>query len=482
MILTRTPDANSSVPQNGSARRRVLIVEDNDLARKQMQTLLADDDRLEIEALANGKKALDRLTEQRFSIVLTDLRLPGADGMDLIQSIQDAHIPVTVIVMTAFGSVDEAVKAMRLGAYDFLTKPIDLDHLRLVIERALRERGLEDEVAQLRAQLEHNYSFQNVLSKCPRMHAIFELISNIGSTNTTVLIEGETGTGKEKLAHAIHQCSVNRPGPMVAVNCAALPENLLESELFGHEKGAFTSAVGQRKGRFEIANTGTVFLDEIGDVPATMQAKLLRVLQERSFERVGGTESIEVDVRVIAATNRSLLRLVRKGQFREDLYYRLNVVRLELPPLRERREDILLLAAHFAKKFARPGQPPKELSPQAAEVLLNYGWPGNIRELENVIERACVTTREPVIDLANLPQDLIEPSSSRSPFDVDLARPLPEVLREATSFIERQYLRKALKKVRGSVVRCARVCGLSRRSVTAKIAEYKIDRSEFRDD
>jgi len=460
---------------------RILVVEDNDLARKQLQQLLQALPNFDVDAVADGAKALRHLEEQTYSLVLTDLRLPGFDGMELIRTVQQRRWPTTVIVMTAFGSIDDAVQAIRLGAYDFLTKPIDIDNLRLVMERALRERNLQEEVAYLRTQLQTQFSFHNVLSKNPRMHAIFELISNVGHTNTTVLIEGETGTGKEQVGRAIHQASQNRTGPLVAVNCAALPETLLESELFGHEKGSFTSAVGQRKGRFEMANKGTIFLDEVGDVPAPMQAKLLRVLQERRFERVGGTESIEVDVRVVAATNRPLHRLVKKGSFREDLYYRLNVVRIDLPPLRERPEDIPLLATHFIEKYAQPGEPPKQISPAAMKVLLSYRWPGNIRELENVIERACVTSRDNLIDVSNLPSELAAPVPQKLPFHVDLDRPLPDLLREATANIEQQYLRKALKKARGNVVRAAKICGLSRRSVTAKIAEYGIDRTAFKE-
>jgi transcriptional regulator with GAF, ATPase, and Fis domain len=268
---------------------------------------------------------------------------------------------------------------------------------------------------------------------------------------------------------------------MVAVNCAALPETLLESELFGHEKGAFTSAIGQRRGRFELADGGTIFLDEVGDVPATMQAKLLRVLQERRFERVGGGASIEVDVRVIAATNRSLQGLVKQGKFREDLYYRLNVVKIDLPPLRARSEDIPLLATHFAEKYAPPGETPKQIAPRAMEILLNYVWPGNIRQLENAIERACVTSRDNKIQPENLPPDLVTPSGPKLPYHIDLERPLSVVLKEAVTSIEQQYIRKALRKARGNVGRCAKICGLSRRSITAKIAEYKLDKAAFKE-
>jgi DNA-binding NtrC family response regulator len=483
-------------------KRSILIVEDNELARKQLQQVLQVDPNLRVETIGDGMKALEELVKNSYSIVITDLRMPRLDGMQLLKEIQQRRLPVTVIVTTGHGTIDEAVQAIRMGAYDFLTKPIDVENLKLVMHRALRERALLDEVVQLRAELQSHYSFQNILSKNPHMHAMFELIKNVADTNTTVLIEGETGTGKEQVARAIHGSSHTRTGPLVAVNCAALPETLLESELFGHEKGAFTSAVSQRRGRFELAHGGTIFLDEVGDVPATMQAKLLRVLQERRFERVGGTESIEVDVRVIAATNRSLQKLVRKGTFREDLFYRLNVVKIDLPPLRERTEDIPLLATHFAEKysltnplhhghkdaimtaadFAEKGtRPLKQIAPAAMQVLLNYRWPGNIRELENAIERACVTSRDNLIQPENLPPELTNPVAPKEPFHIDLDRPLPQLLRDAAASIEQQYIRKALRKTRGNVGRCARICGLSRRSVTAKITEYNIDKATFKE-
>jgi transcriptional regulator with GAF, ATPase, and Fis domain len=267
---------------------------------------------------------------------------------------------------------------------------------------------------------------------------------------------------------------------MVAVNCAALPESLLESELFGHEKGAFTTALSQRRGRFELANGGSIFLDEVGDIPAAMQAKLLRVLQERRFERVGGMESIEVDVRVIGASNRPLLRLVQEGKFREDLYYRLHVVKIELPPLRERAEDIPLLAAHFAEKYARPGEGPRQFSPQAMEALLSYPWPGNIRELENAVERSCVTAPNSTILPNHLPPELFGPRSSKPALEVDLQRPLPDLIREVSADIEKQYISKALDQSHGHVGRCAKLCGLSRRTLSAKIATYGIDKATFK--
>ncbi len=477
----RSTVAAPMAPEPAALPRRALIVEDNELARRELQSLLQTDPQLHVDAAGDGEESLRRLTEHDYSLLIMDLRLPKIDGMEVLKRIQERGLPVTTIVITGQSSIEEAVQALQMGAYDFLTKPIDVDHLRFLVQRALRERALQDELASLRSQLQTRYSFHNILSKNPVMHLIFELIGNLATSNTTVLIEGETGTGKEQAARAIHQASVNRHGPLVAVNCAALPENLLESELFGHEKGAFTSAVGQRRGRFELAHGGTIFLDEVGDVPAPMQAKLLRVLQERRFERVGGTQSIEVDVRVIAATNRSLKRLVKEGTFREDLYYRLNVIKIELPPLRERSEDIPLLATHFCAKYSRADEPTKLISPQAMEVLLNYQWPGNIRELENAIERACVTSRDNAIQIDNLPRELVVPPTSKLPVHIDLNRSLPQLLREVVANIEQQYLSKALKKSRGNVGRCARICGMSRRSITGKINEYKLNKAAFKD-
>ncbi len=487
MLRKDTPEPSTLTPppaptvDGAVLPRRVLLVEDDESARQKLQQLLQTDPNLKVDTTKDGEQALSAVIENNYSILITDLRMPKVDGMQLIKEVQRRGLPVTVIVTTGYGSIDEAVQAIRMGAYDFLTKPIDVDNLRLVLQRALRDRALQDEVAQLRSQLQSRFSFHNVLSKNPRMHAAFELIANVAHTTTTVLIEGETGTGKEQIARAIHQASVGRSGPLVAVNCAALPENLLESELFGHEKGAFTSAISQRRGRFEMADGGTIFLDEVGDVPASMQAKLLRVLQERRFERVGGTQSIEVDVRVIAATNRSLQKMVKEGKFREDLYYRLNVVKIDLPPLRERPEDIPLLAVHFTEKYAQPGKPVKQISPQAMEAMLGYRWPGNIRELENAIERACVTSRENTIQLENLPPEVLQPSAPKTPFTIDLDKPLPDLLREVTAKVERQYIQKALKKARGNVGRCAKICGLSRRSISAKIAEYKLEKSSFKE-
>ncbi len=461
--------------------QRILVVEDNADTRTSLQQLLQVALNVPVDIAGDGSHALQALLERPYSIVITDLKMPRYSGMQLIEEVQHRRLPITIIVTTGHGGVNEAVQAMRLGAYDFLTKPPDPEHLCLIVQRALRERTLIDEVEALRQQLQQTHSFRNVLSKNPRMLDIFELIGHVAQTPTTVLIEGETGTGKEQVGRAIHQASGElRPGPFVAINCAALPETLLESELFGHEKGSFTGATGQRKGRFEQAHLGTLFLDEVGDIPPSMQIKLLRVLQERCFERIGGSETIQVDVRVIGATNRSLDKLVKEGKFREDLFYRLNVLKIDLPPLRERVEDIPLLATHFTHKYARPGHPPCQIAPEAMELLLKFAWPGNIRQLENAIERACVTARDAVIRPENLPQDVTKPAKPSTPLTVDLTRSLPEQLAELTASFEERYLRKALRKTRGHVGRCAKISGLSRRSITEKIAQYKIDKTQFK--
>ena len=463
--------------------RRILLADDSKATSEQLQKLLEAGGQFKVDTVADGEAALKALTDHPYSVLLTDLQMPRLDGMKLIERLQERKLPVTVIVMTGYGSIDQAVQAMRMGAYDYMAKPVDPEHLRLVIERILRERTLQDEVLQLRERLQQQYAFRGVLSVNPKMHAVFELIRSVAQTTTTVLIEGETGTGKEQVARAIHDVSSSlRSGQFVAINCAALPETLLESELFGHEKGSFTGAIGQRKGRFEQADGGTLFLDEVGDIPMPMQAKLLRVLQERRFERVGGSTSIEVDVRVIAATNRGLPAMVKKAKFREDLYYRLNVVKVDLPPLRERPEDIPLLATHFAGKHGRPGEPPPTFAPEAMERLLNHTWPGNIRELENAIERACVTTRGSSVRAEDLPLEVLHVRSGDGGAQVDLSKPLPELLRDVTLDLERRYLKRAMKKSRGNVGRCAKICGLSRRSISAKLAEYNIRKEAFKEE
>ena len=467
------------------SHQRLLIAEDIADARESLQDLLQLTFGLEIDTAADGAAALDLLRAKPYSVLITDLKMPKKTGMQLIEAILAEKIPVTTIVTTGHGGVPEAVQAMRNGAFDFLVKGCDPQQLCLAVKRALESRALHDEVAALRAQLQERHSFQNVITKSPRMHDIFELIANVADTTSTVLILGETGTGKEQVARAIHTASkAHRPGVFTAINCAAVPEALLESELFGHEKGSFTGAAGQRKGRFELANGGTLFLDEIGDVPLSMQVKLLRVLQERKFERVGGSESIPMDVRVIAATHQSLEKLVKEGKFREDLYYRLNVIRMEIPPLRERPEDVVVLADYFCQKYARPGRAAPSVGPEAMAVLTKCEWPGNVRQLENAdragvhhLRRRRHRGQEPPAGRGQAQSD-----GGKHPYQVDLTRPLTEQLTELTAAFEERYLRKALRKTRGHVGKCATLTGLSRRSITDKIAQYKIDKAEFKQD
>jgi DNA-binding NtrC family response regulator len=481
-------DSASTEPTMNSASKasspdapiqRVLVVEDIKDSRDTLQMMLKFALKTEVDAAADGSQALVMLGERPYSLVVTDLKMPKVDGMKLIEEIQTRKLPCTVIVTTGNGTIADAVEAMKMGAYDFLIKPPDPQRLTLLAQRALRERLLQDEVAQLREQVHGRHTFLNVLSKSPKMHEVFELISQISDTSSTVLINGETGTGKEQVAQAIHDASADqRSGPFVPVNCAAFNENLLESELFGHEKGSFTGAEKKRIGRFEQANGGTLFLDEIGDVPMPMQVKLLRVLQERRFERVGGGDPIEIDVRVIAATHQNLEKLIQEGKFREDLYFRLNVVRIDLPPLRDRPEDIPVLVSHFCRKYARAGKPP-EVSDEAMAVLSAAPWPGNVRQLENAIERACITTRDGKIELKNLPKDM-GASPARRKKKMDISRPLPELLAEYVAAVEKRYLRKVLRKTRGHVGKAATLAGLSRRSVSDKIATYGIEKDDFK--
>jgi DNA-binding NtrC family response regulator len=381
---------------------------------------------------------------------------------------------------TGPGASEADTRAGRWETGDLPINPLGVGHSCRASKGARHEQALQDEVAAVRHHLQARFGSADILTRNPHMHAVLDLMAHAASTVATVLIEGETGTGKELVARALHRASPRREGPLVAVNCAALPETLLANELFGHESGAFTGASGRRTGRLELANGGTLFLDEVGDIPESMQMALLRALQERCFERVGSAKSIAVDMRVVAATNRPLERLVRRGRFRADLFYRLNVVRLELPPLRERPEDIPLLAAHFANKHARPDAPPPRLSPESLILLQAQRWPGNVRELENAIVRACVTVRDGVI----LPEDLPPGQTGRPvalPSEwIDLERPLPQLLAETAAELERRYLVKALHKSRGNVGRCARLCGLSRRAITIKLAKYKIDRFQFK--
>jgi two-component system NtrC family response regulator len=459
--------------------RRILVVDDSELVCQQLSQLLVLPGR-RIKVAHDGSTALEWLVERGFSLILTDLYLPEMSGLDLIREIRERNLPVTVIVMTGHGSVDSAVAAMKLGAYDYLLKPIDAVRLKVLVDQALEDRKLQDEVGVLRQGLQDRYSFHNLVGRSPRMREVFARVARVASSSCTVLITGETGTGKELVAQAIHYTDTTRQGPLVAVNCAALPEPLLESEFFGHERGAFTGADRQKKGRFEQAKGGTLFLDEIAELPVGMQAKLLRVLQDGTFERVGGTDLIRADCRILAATNHNLAEAVAAGGFREDLYYRLNVVAIDLPPLRERLDDIALLVNHVLLRLQERRLPARTFSRESLSRLARYNWPGNVRELEHVIEQVVVTTPTPVIEPEHLPVQIVSTCEEPFSLDFDLHRPLQAITEELTERVERAYLQRVLERYRGRIDRCAAHCGLSRRSISEKLRRYRIDKAEFK--
>jgi DNA-binding NtrC family response regulator len=463
-------------------KRRILVVDDTELTRVHLHAIL-EQDGYEVETVADGPAALDCLRARPFHLLITDLRMPDMDGLELLGKVRAERLPFGVIVLTAFGDTQVALGAMKAGADDFLTKPFEPDRLRILVARTLERRRLIDELAQLRQQMREDYSFHNMMSKSPKMRRVFDLIEQVGPLGSTVLIHGETGTGKELVAQAIHAASDRKQGPWVALNCAALQATLLESELFGHEKGAFTDADRRKKGRFELADRGTLFLDEIGDISPAMQVKLLRVVQTGTFERVGGTETLKADVRIVAASNKRLEDEVKAGRFRPDLFYRLNVLRIDLPPLRERPEDISLLAMHFLDRLKTKSTPPvTAIDYEAMQALLAHPWPGNVRELENAIKAAVA-----MADGATIHRDTLPASVAPRPGQgigagpmIDIDRPLPEVTEALISQVERDYFAQLLERYRGNVARCAKHSGLSRRSVAQKLQKYDLDRTLFK--
>jgi DNA-binding NtrC family response regulator len=463
-------------------KRRVLVVDDSPLTCQQLAALL-ELDGLEVEAASDGQTALELLRARAFHLVITDWRMPDLDGMGLLTAIRAERLPLGVMLLTGYGDTPLALEAMKAGADDFVTKPFEPVRLRCLVQRVLDRRALMDELVQLRQRLHEHYGVYNLVSKSPRMRRVFELIEHLAPLSSTILIHGETGTGKELVAQAIHAGSNRRAGPWIAVNCAALPESLLESELFGHERGSFTGADRQRKGRFEIADGGTLFLDEVGDVSPAMQAKLLRVLQTGRFERVGGTETQAVDVRIIAASNKRLEDEVKAGRFRADLFYRLNVIRIDLPPLRERREDIPLLATHFLENLASKSTPPvTHIDPEAMQALVAHNWPGNVRELENAIKAAVAMADGSVIHRHALPSNVAPSPTGFGAHGswIDIDRPLPTLTEQLVQRVERDYFAQLLARYKGNVARCARHSGLSRRSVTQKLQKYALDRLRYK--
>src|ERR1035438_4148501 len=434
--------------ERGAMKATILVVEDEEKLRRVVELQLKGAG-FEVEQAGNVEDAM-RLAD-RADVILTDLRLPGVSGLELLANLrrQDSHTPV--VVMTAFGSIETAVEAMKAGAVDFLPKPFSLDHLMTVVNKALELRTLRDENRELRAELSQRYEFDNMVGHSEGMREIFSTITRVAPTRATVLLCGESGVGKDMIARAIHHHSPRADRPFVKINCTALPENLMESELFGYEKGAFTGANTSKPGKFEQADTGTVFLDEIGDVPRAIQVKLLRVLQEREFERLGSNVTRHIDVRVIAATNQDLREALEQGTFREDLYYRLNVVPINIPPLRERKQDIPFLANHFVKKLAPDsGCRAESITDAAMEKLLSYHWPGNVRELENVIERSLVMCAGTQLDAAD-----IKLESAQRPRPQNEAHFLPEGL--SLDQYEQEIIREALRRAGGKKGEAARV-------------------------
>lgn len=457
-------------------KKRVLLIDDEARVRASLKMVLESD--YDIVQAADAQEGLEAFRRESPHLVLLDVILPGTDGLSVLQTLKGEDRSTPVIMLTGTKSVKTAVDAMKLGAADYLSKPFDVDELRIVIDRALNSHELEREVRQLRAQVVQRYAFHNLIGKSPAMQEIYAKIEQVADSRTTVLITGESGTGKELVAKALHYNSARRERPFVALNCAALPETLIESELFGHEKGSFTDATARRVGQFELANTGTLFLDEIGDLSAMTQAKLLRVLQEREFTRIGGVQPIKVDVRIVAATNKNLDELVRKGQFREDLYYRINVIALFLPPLRERGEDIPLLAKHFlAKRLEEEKRPHQEFSKEALEYLTRYPWPGNVREMENIIEQAFIWSQgADRITIEHLPAILRSDTRSTSLRDDTLAGRLS--LEKAVMEFEREIILDALKRTNYVQTHAANLLGISRRMLKYRMDTLGIGRPD----
>ena len=465
----------------GPAARRgtVLVVDDEEGVRAAVRAILEEScDVLEAE---NGGQALDILRSNEVDLVMLDQRMPGEAGLDVLPRVKAADPSTVVVLVTAVHDVRTAVEALKRGAYDYLTKPFDVDDILGLARRALEKRALEREVVSLRSALDSpgadagygvERDFEGIVGRHPEMVRIYQLVTQIADTSATVLITGESGTGKELVARAIHRRSERRQGPFVAINVAAIPESLVESELFGHEKGAFTGAHARRLGKFELAHGGTVFLDEIGSLRLDLQTKLLRVLQEREVERLGAARPAPVDVRVLAATNANLKQAVRARTFREDLYYRLNVVPVQLPPLRERREDVPRLVDHFIRKIARQSnRDVRGASAGALEVLGRYDWPGNVRELENVIHRAVVLARASIVQLQDVPLDVALPETGPR-----LAEDTGLPLREACEQFERQYILRVLERVGWNMTRAARLLGVHRNTVLAKLSAWGIAR------
>jgi two-component system response regulator HydG len=451
----------------------ILVVDDDPNHLKILKTIIGSWG-YQVAATDDGAKAVDAVRERPFALILMDVRMAQMSGIEALQRIKQYNPAIPILIMTAYSSVDSAVEALKAGAYDYLTKPLDFEVLKLSLARALEHSGLKAENAQLKSRLGADYEMENIIGKSPAMRALIDMMAMIAPSEATVLITGESGTGKELIAKSIHHNSQRKDRPLVVVNCAALTETLLESELFGHEKGAFTGADKRREGRFMQADRGTIFLDEIGETSAAMQAKLLRVIQEREVQRVGGEEPLTVDVRILAATNRRLEDEVKNGRFREDLFYRLNVVALDIPPLRKRQEDIPLLAQYFLEKYAKKNHKQvKGFSPLALDMLLNHAWPGNVRELENTLERAVILLPDEHITEKELPSNIRESYGEKRDW-VPPSAPVPAANRPLEE-VEKEVILATLRDCGGNKSETARRLGINRKTLHKKLKEYAMD-------
>ncbi|MCK4419101.1 sigma-54-dependent Fis family transcriptional regulator [Candidatus Aerophobetes bacterium] len=447
---------------------KILVVDDEAKMRRVLQIILQKEG-YEAVTAKDGREALQKAEKENFDLVLTDMKMPGLSGIDLLKRIRESDEEIPVIMVTAYGTVETAVKAMKEGAHDYLLKPFEKDEMKIIIANALKMKSLVRENRYLRGELEEKYKLDNIIGKSPQIQGVYKILREVANTKATVLIQGETGTGKTLVARALHFNSSRKEKPFIHVNCAAFPEGLLESELFGHVKGAFTDAVANKPGKFELANGGTIFLDEIIELSPMLQVKLLRVLQEKEFERVGGVKTIKIDVRVIAATNRDVKKALEDGSLREDLYYRLNVVSIKIPPLREHKEDVPLLVNYFLQKFNREsGKNIKGVSPEAMDVLMNYSWPGNAREVENVIERAVILSSEDTLLPQSLPLHLEE-----EPDKLEIHLP-PEGI--ALEKVEKSLIREALKITRGNQSRAAKLLDISRNTLRYRLKKFGLER------
>lgn len=449
-------------------KKSILLVEDEKILRISLTDALKAEG-YTVFPVVGGEEALAAIAEGEFSLVITDIRLPGADGVEILRRSLAESPSTPVIMMTAYGSIKDAVAAIRAGAFDYVTKPFDLDEILVTVAKALEVQSLADENIRLKQELSSYYGFPNIIGESKAMRAVFALLDKVSRTESTVLILGESGTGKELIASTIHYQSARKAKPIIRVNCAALPAELIESELFGYEKGAFTGAAARKPGRFDLADGGTIFLDEIGDLPLLTQTKILRVLEERSFERLGGTGSVNVDVRIVAATNKDLEEEVKKGRFREDLYYRLNVIPVVLPPLRKRREDIPLLTQAFAKRINDRLGTDVSFSPEAMEALVGYNFPGNVRELLNVIERSIALAGDRILRPADLPAHICAACKGRQE-KIALAT-LADIAAEA----EKHHIVRILRFTKGNRSKAAEILGISRKTLWEKITAHHID-------